>query len=487
MKYALLSVTDKTGLYEFAHKLRELGYSLLATSGTTHYLRDKGIDVDELTKFTGYTELLHGKVKSLHPKVFAAILASADELTQLDTPPIDLVVVNLYKFEDNPSPDNIDIGGVALIRAAAKNYPRVTVIVDPQDYDWIADKLATNSLTIDDRRMLAHKAFRYTTWYDGMIASYFDPNFKPLLLYKHQTLRYGENPHQPATWYKIVDTKGFALHKIHKLQGKDLSFNNLLDIDTAIRVIKWFANPTAVTIKHTTVAALASGTTIEEAFDLTYKGDPMSIFGGILGFNRPVTKQLAERLTSIFIEVVVAPEFTDTALTVLGKKKKLILIKLPADELPDFEYRTVTGDVLVQAMDRFDTEGWQVVGKYEPTESELAAAKFAFQVVQFVKSNAIVLATPHMTVGIGGGQPSRVWAAELAIKNRDRFNLTHLHPVALASDGFLPFPDTVELAAQAGIDVIVEPGGSIRDPEVIATANRYKIPIIFTHKRHFRH
>jgi phosphoribosylaminoimidazolecarboxamide formyltransferase/IMP cyclohydrolase len=493
MPRALMSVYDKTGLVEFARTLVDLGWELIASGGTSRTLTDAGLTVINVDSLTKHPEVLDGRVKTLHPAIHASILArdiptDMETLRDLDYTPIDMVVSNLYPFEEtvaNPNVtlesavENIDIGGVALQRAAAKNFERVLVLTDPADYNRVATALREGKVDVNFRRGLAQKAFFETSQYDMAIYSYLADQTND-----GYPLRYGENPHQSARFISDEPNKilGGTL-----LGGKELSYNNLLDIDSAYSAVEQFTRPTAVIVKHLTPIGIASADTISTAFTAALAADEVSAFGGVIAVNGYVDMGLVDALGSLFVEVIAAPQFSDEAIVALRTKRKncrlLQMDRLRQSRLA--ESRTVRGGRLVQSVDVGDPDDavWKVVTERAPTEQEMAALRFAWKACQFVKSNAIVLGVGETTVGIGGGLPSRVDAAELAIKKAgDRAK-----GAVMASDAFFPFPDSVEAAIRAGVTAIIQPGGSVRDDQSIAAANAAGVAMITTGVRHFRH
>ncbi|WAM34855.1 bifunctional phosphoribosylaminoimidazolecarboxamide formyltransferase/IMP cyclohydrolase [Caldicellulosiruptor morganii] len=509
---AIISVYNKDGIVEFARALKDFGYEIISTGGTMKYLRENGIEVINISDITNFPEILDGRVKTLHPNIHAGILAIKDNqehvmtLNELNISPIDMVVVNLYPFKEtifkenvtfDDVIENIDIGGPTMLRAAAKNFRYTTVVIDPADYGLVIEEMKEKGdVSFDTRFYLATKVFEYTAYYDSMIFNYFkylrnDKSFSnhfTFPLEKIQELRYGENPHQQASFYRIVlpFIEKSNITNAQQLHGKELSFNNILDSDSAIELLKEFDEPTCVAIKHNNPCAVASSDNIFEAFKKVNSSDPVSIFGGIVAFNRKVDRQTAEELKKIFLEVVIAPDFDEDALALLSSKKDFRILKLPTLSKNDVYYdiKSVNGGVLVQERDRkLLNEDYQVVTERKPEKKELEDLIFAWKVVKHVKSNAIVIAKDKMTLGIGMGQTNRIWAVEHAIA-RSRFDL---NGSVLASDAFFPFSDSVEAAGKAGITAIIQPGGSIRDKDSIDAANKYNIAMIFTGIRHFRH
>jgi phosphoribosylaminoimidazolecarboxamide formyltransferase/IMP cyclohydrolase len=504
---ALLSVSNKAGLAEFAHGLAGLGVELIATGGTARTLRDAGLNITFVEELTGFPELLGGRVKTLHPAIHAGILAprdsaSLEEIKAHGIHPIDLVICNLYPFEDTVArPDvtldqaieQIDIGGVTLLRAAAKNFAHVTTVIDPTDYHRVLEEIRSRGNTSSETRAgLALKAFRHTATYDSAITTYLAdaasvkpdlfPDTMPLVLRKVQDLRYGENPHQAGAVYRLPGVR--CLADAEQLHGKELSFTNVLDIDTAWSLAYGFDDPTVVIIKHATPCGAASGTTLAEAYRAALESDPVSAFGGIVGANQPIDSDTAEAIGQIFTEAVVAPDFTAAALEVLTQKQNIRLLRIPFAPPKTLDIRLLHGVAVAQELDEIDAEiTFQVVTERSPTTEEQEALIFGWRVCQAVKSNAIVFARGTATVGIGAGQPSRVDSVKMAAwKARDR-----ARGAVMASDAFFPFPDGIEEAAAAGITAVIQPGGSIRDEQVIEVANARNMAMVFTGTRHFRH
>jgi phosphoribosylaminoimidazolecarboxamide formyltransferase/IMP cyclohydrolase len=499
---ALLSVSDKRGLLDFARGLDAAGIGLIASGGTARALRDGGLPVQSVEDLTGLPSVLGGRVKTLHPAIHGGILAqdTPEDRATLDERgwhAIDLVVVNLYPFVETVAKpgvteaeaiEQIDIGGVALIRAAAKNYARVTVITSPEDYAPVLEEIQANGQsTPETRRRLAHKAFAATAAYDAAIDAYFlntqpEPGPPPTLaisLPQAQALRYGENPHQQAALYAPPGSGplGGTL-----LQGKALSYNNLLDVDAAWTAAEDFDSPTIVIVKHLSPCGIASGYNLPDVFRAALASDPVSAFGSVIACNRPFDGATAEALGKLFVECIAAPDYTPDALETLKKRKNCRVLKMGATA-PGYQLRAVRGGVLAQTPDVDSPEDWRVVSQRQPTQAELTALQFAWQAVKHVKSNAIVIAGQDATFGIGGGLPSRVDAAKLAAEKAGE----RATGAVLASDAFFPFADGVEVAAAAGVTAVVEPGGSVRDDEVIAAADRLGLALCFTGVRHFRH
>jgi len=506
MKRALLSVYDKTGLVDFARELADLGVELIASGGTAGALREAGLPVTTVEELTGLPGILGGRVKTLHPAIHGGILAqdNADDqatLAERGWKPIDLVVVSLYPFTQTiAKPDvtlaeaveQIDIGGVALLRAAAKNYARVTAVAGPEDYEGVlAEVRAEGDTTPETRRALALKVFQVTAAYDGAIAGYLAhqaegegesilPQALDLSLPQALTLRYGENPHQAAALYAApgVGPLGGEL-----LQGKPLSYNNLLDLDAAWTAADDFAESTVVVVKHLSPCGVACGDDLAETFKAALASDPVSAFGGVIACNRPFDEGIAAALGELFVEAIAAPAFSAAAREILTSRPNCRLLQIDPVADPGYGLRSVRGGLLAQTHDLGEATDWKVVTKRAPTEDEMAALRFAWKVVKHVKSNAIVLAQGRASVGIGGGLPSRVDAVKhAAYKAGERAAGS-----VLASDAFFPFPDGPEAAAEVGVTAIVEPGGSVRDESVIEAADRLGLAMCFTGMRHFRH
>jgi phosphoribosylaminoimidazolecarboxamide formyltransferase / IMP cyclohydrolase len=507
LRRALLSVSDKTGLIELARHLASLNVEILSTGGTAQALRAADIPVIEVSDYTGFPEILNGRVKTLHPKIHAGILArraiDAQTLSELAIPTIDLVVVNLYPFAQTVADPNcpltdaieqIDIGGPSLLRGAAKNYQDVTVIVDPKDYHLITNEVPT----LSQRLHLAQKAFAHTAYYDALISQYLSkhttttllPEAATLALTQQQSLRYGENPHQAAAFYRDSILKT-GLAASTQWQGKPLSYNNLLDADAAMQCVQAFTEkPTCVIVKHTNPCGAAQSDTLLQAYQLAYQADPSSAFGGIIAFNQTLDEQTAQAIIDTqFVEVIIAPEFSAKALTILQSKPNVRALNYTSEQNHTaLSYRSISGGVLVQAQDSapIDTQSWKTVTKIKPDAQQMQDLLFAWNVVRFVKSNAIVYAKDGQTLGIGAGQTSRIISCEIGVLKAQQANLS-LQNCALASDAFFPFADSVILAAKAGVKTIIQPGGSLRDEEVINEADKHGIAMIFTGVRHFRH
>ncbi len=502
---ALISVSDKTGIAEFARALEKQGVDIISTGGTAELLRKQGVPVREISSFTGSPEVLEGRVKTLHPRVHGGLLYKRSnpkhekEAREQGFEPIDLVVVNLYPFEQTiAKPDvtlaeaieNIDIGGPSMIRSAAKNYESVTVVVDPADYGAVLESMRKHEgeTTLKLRERLAIKAFNRTAEYDRIIANFLNNQQRTeasfsVSLPLAMRLRYGENPHQDAALYGDFD------RYFEKLQGKELSFNNILDISAATNLIAEFEEPAVAILKHTNPCGVGSDPDLRKAWEKAFATDKQAPFGGIIVCNRPLNEAVAKVISEIFSEVIIAPEFEIEARAILQKKKNLRLIRLltPAkDARPTTDLRSVCGGVLVQDADMDGAMKPNVVTKRRPTKTELNAMLFGWRVVKHVKSNAIVYAKADRTLGIGAGQMSRVDASRIAVWKANEAGLS-LKGSAVASDAFFPFPDGLIAAAEAGATCAIQPGGSVRDEEVIAAANDRKMAMIFTAVRHFRH
>lgn len=521
IKRALISVSDKRGLVDFAKELDKLGVEILSTGGTAKTLRDSGIKVIDVSQYTGFPEIMDGRVKTLHPLIHGGILARRDNKEDIEAmerfgiKPIDMVVVNLYPFESvakkhlsqilQPSDlnlqafleeaiENIDIGGPTLLRASAKNYKDVIVIVDPDDYSSIIEDIKKGSVSIEKKFELAKKVFSHTARYDALIADYFEKispsGFKKdwtLPLKMTRTLRYGENPHQKAALYALNESP--SLIDADVLQGKEMSFNNYLDTHSAVLLATEFSEPVCVIVKHNNPCGVAIGENIHTAYKKAFECDPVSAFGGIIAFNRVVDKETASEIINTFYEVIVAPDFDKDALEVFETKKNLRLLRFPSlsDKIQPsgFDLKRILGGFIVQEWDKVDNEFSQakVVTKRQPTDEEWKALKFAWKVCKHIKSNAVVYAKEDRTVGLGIGQTSRVFSAKIGAMHA----LSSLKGTVVASDGFFPFRDNIDVLAQNGVTSIIQPGGSVRDQEVIDAANQYNIAMVFTGIRHFRH
>ena len=497
VRRALVSVYDKAGLVDLARGLDKAGVQIVSTGSTAGVIRDAGVDVTDVSDVTGFPEILDGRVKTLHPAVHAGILADpakpahADALTEHGFATFDLVVVNLYPFSSDPSIELIDIGGPTMVRAAAKNHAGVAVVVDPADYEPVVAEIERDGgLSDERRRALAAKAFAVIAEYDAQIAAWFaaDETFPTQLTptyRKAQDLRYGENPHQSAAYYR--EANGWGLGSARQLHGKELSYNNLLDTDAAWGAVTDFDEPCVAIIKHMNPAGLALGATISEAYAPALAGDSVSAFGGIVAANREIDGDAARQIVEVFTEVVVAPGFTDDALEVLQSKKNLriLLVERPQPPARPLALRSVSGGLLVQDADMApeEPESWTVATQTQPDDALLAELRFAWTACKHVKSNAIVLTRDRAVVGVGAGQLSLVDSVRIAVQKSDG----RCDGAVLASDAFFPFRDGPDAALAAGIRAIVQPGGSVRDEEVIAACDERGIPMILTGRRHFRH
>jgi phosphoribosylaminoimidazolecarboxamide formyltransferase/IMP cyclohydrolase len=513
---ALLSVADKQGVVAFATGLVESSYEIVSTGGTAKALRDAGVPVIEVAAVTGFPEIMDGRVKTLHPRIHGGLLArrGVDEaaLSEHGIDMIDVLAVNLYPFEtttaradctDAEAIENIDIGGPAMLRAAAKNHERITVVVDPADYPAVLAALREPEVPSSLRRELAIKAFGHTAAYDTAISRYLRTHSAapaawpdPLLVNWRltQVLRYGENPHQSAALYRTSQARSGSVAHARQLQGKELSFNNVVDADAALQAVSAFDETACVIVKHANPCGVAVAVTPSEAYAAAHRADPTSAFGGVIAFNRPLDKTTAETLVGKqFAEVVVAPEISKAAVDALAKKPGIRVLEAgwPPDgtaTASDWEIKAITGGVVVQEPDsgRIDLEQAKVVTRRPPTPAELRDLRFAWTVVKYVKSNAIVYAQDGATIGIGAGQPSRVMSARIGALKAAEAGLS-TRGAALASDAFFPFRDGVDAAAEHGVRAIVQPGGSVRDEEVVRAADEHDIAMVFTGMRHFRH
>ena len=512
---AILSVSDKAGLVDFARGLEELGFELFSTGGTKKALTEAGISVRSVSDLTGFPEILDGRVKTLHPAVHGGILARRNltahvaELEQNKMGFIDLVAVNLYPFRATVAKpevsldealENIDIGGPTMIRAAAKNFPDVLVVVDPADYESLLEQLRRGEVRGEERKKLAQKAFQHVAAYDTAIAQYLrrgEEGFADevtIALRKRYDLRYGENPHQEAVFYveEVAGESVSGISSAKQLWGKELSFNNILDSDAAWSAASDFEAPAVSVIKHTNPCGLASHQNLAEAYRRALSGDTVSAFGGIVALNRPVDFATAQEIAKTFYEVIIAPDYEEKALDLLKQKRDLRILTMGSqvsgsgkEALSALDFRRVSGGLLVQTSDSLPESALSLrtVTEREPTEEELKDLLFAWKAVKHVKSNAIVLVKDSMILGMGAGQPNRVTSVKIALEKAGERSQGSV----VGSDAFFPFPDGVELAAKGGATAIIQPGGSVRDEEVIATANKYKVAMVFTGVRHFRH
>lgn len=514
---ALISVSDKTGVVEFARELVALGWEILSTSGTMKLLREAGLPVTSVSDVTGFPEICDGRVKTLHPKIHGALLARRDipehmkALKDNEIETIDLVCVNLYPFRETiAKPDvtmedaveHIDIGGPSMLRSAAKNWESVTVVCNPSDYATILSEIRSSGNTTRETRLaLSAKAYTHTAEYDMAIATYMRAqaglNEKLFLEYDlKQSLRYGENPHQQAKFYSSAEVEPFSLATAEQLGGKELSYNNIQDANATLNIAREFDEPFCVGVKHMNPCGSAVGKTIAEAWRKAYEADKTSIFGGIVAANREIDLETAQMLKPIFLEIVMAPSFAPDALELLQTKKNLRILKvdMTRDDKVRSQYVSMNGGMLVQDRDSsiVPVSAGQCVTEAKPTEAQLADLDFAWKIVKHVKSNAIVVAKDGMTYGVGAGQMNRVGSAEIALKQaaatlKEEGRDINAEGLVLASDGFFPFNDVVALAAEYGIKAIVQPGGSIRDEDSVKLANEKGITMLFTGERHFKH
>jgi phosphoribosylaminoimidazolecarboxamide formyltransferase/IMP cyclohydrolase len=524
MTTALLSVSDKTGIVEFARALHDAGVKLLSTGGTARLLADAGLPVTEVAEVTGFPEMLDGRVKTLHPRIHAGLLARRDlpahmaALAEHGIGTIDLLVVNLYPFaRATARPDctledaieNIDIGGPAMLRAAAKNWPDVAVVIDPADYAQVLAELRAGGVARATKFRLSAKVYAHTAAYDGMIAGYLSaladgahdavaavperadhPAVLTLQLHKTQDLRYGENPHQHAAFYRDADPAPGTLTQARQLQGKELSYNNIADADAAWECVKTFGDaPACVIVKHANPCGAAVADSPGEAYAKAFKTDPTSAFGGIIAFNRPLDGDTAEHVSRQFVEVVIAPSVTAEARKVFAAKPNVRVLEVPLSSSTNrLDYKRVGGGLLVQSADALNVprDALRVVTKLAPSDEQMDDLLFAWQVAKFVKSNAIVFCAGGMTLGVGAGQMSRIDSARIAGIKAQNAGLS-LQFSAVASDAFFPFRDGLDVVCDAGASCVIQPGGSMRDAEVIAAADERGIAMVFTGHRHFRH
>lgn len=515
---ALISVSDKTGIVEFAKELASLGVEIISTGGTYGKLKEAGVEAIEISELTGFPECLDGRVKTLHPAVHAGLLAMRSkpehmkQLEELKIETIDLVVVNLYPFKATilkegvtraEAVENIDIGGPTMLRSAAKNYQDVAVVVDPADYEAVLSELKEKKeVSLDTKLYLMQKVFMHTSNYDTMIADYLKreredyalPETLTMTFEKVQDMRYGENPHQQAAFYREIGKRPGSLANAEQLNGKELSFNNINDTNGALELLKEFSEPTVVACKHGNPCGVGSAEDIFAAWDKAFHADKVSIFGGIVVVNREVTKAMAEEMAKIFLEVIVAPSYEKEALDVLCAKKNLRVLCLPDIAIPQdkhaYDLKKVNGGLIVQTIDSelLNEEDLKVVTDRSPSEKEMEDLRFAWRIVKYVKSNGIAIAKDKQSVGIGPGQVNRIWATKQCFEHAAELIGPEVSKgCVLASDAFFPFDDCVEAAHEAGITAIIQPGGSIRDEDSIKKCNEYGIAMVFTGMRHFRH
>lgn len=509
MKSALISVSDKTGIVDFAKRLTALGWRILSTGGTSKILSENGILPVDVSEVTGFPECMDGRVKTLHPMVHGGLLARRSleshmqQAEKLGIEMIDMVVVNLYPFKATMQREgatheeiieNIDIGGPSMLRSAAKNHEDVLVLCDPSDYDNVIEKLeAGENYSSHDRALLALKVFEHTAHYDSLIASYMRKQTacqtagKTLTMTFElaQSLRYGENPHQKAWFYKEAILPKVSMAAFKQIHGKELSFNNINDLSATVSMVREFKGPAAVAVKHTNPCGASEAHDLVTAYKQAHDADPQSIFGGIVAVNREVDLETAQEMSQIFLEIIAAPSFSEEALDILTRKKNIRLLIIPTDQsfTDSNDIKKVEGGILLQEADAPDALDLKVVTERIPTDQELKDLKFGWKMVKHVKSNAIVLSKQDVTIAVSPGQTSRVLAVENAIRQGDG----KVKGSVMASDAFFPFPDAIEAAAAAGITAIIQPGGSVNDPEVIAAANKFGMAMVFTNVRHFKH
>ncbi|RDW20219.1 bifunctional phosphoribosylaminoimidazolecarboxamide formyltransferase/inosine monophosphate cyclohydrolase [Oceanobacillus arenosus] len=509
-KRALISVSNKDNLQAFAKGLDQLGYEIISTGGGTFQtIKDAGVEPILVEEITGFPEIMDGRVKTLHPLVHGGILAKRaneahmKQMAENNIEPIDIIVVNLYPFKETLEKisvskeeiiENIDIGGPTMLRAAAKNFEDMIVVVDPADYESVLTGLRDETLDFEKRKQLAGKVFRHTAYYDAMIAQYFMtetneefPETYTVTYEKVQDLRYGENPHQQAAFYKNPIVNTMSLATVKQLHGKELSYNNIQDANAALEILSEYKDPAAVAVKHMNPCGIGVAETINQAFLKAYEADSTSIFGGIVALNREVDVATAEKLSEIFLEIVIAPSFADEAFAILSKKKNIRLLELELNEEKSANHKltTVDGGVLIQSRDngKVAATDLKVATKREPTEQEIADLLFGWKAVKHVKSNAIVLAKDNQTIGVGAGQMNRVGSAMIAIEQAGE----KAKGSVMASDAYFPMPDTVEKAIEAGVTAIIQPGGSIRDQDSIDVCDAHGIAMVYTGMRHFKH
>lgn len=510
-KRALISVSNKTGVVEFAKEISKLGYEIISTGGTAKTLTENGVDVIGISDITNFPECLDGRVKTLHPAVHAGLLAMRSnsehmkQLEKLKINTIDVVVVNLYPFKETISkPDiklseaveNIDIGGPTMLRSAAKNYQDVYVVVDPKDYSLVLEELKSGAQKIDTKFYLMYKVFSHTAVYDSLIANYLrekqNINFPEEITFayeKAQDMRYGENPHQNAVFYKDFFKYDGALREAKQLHGKELSYNNINDTNGALDLLREFNEPCVVAVKHANPCGVGCSENIYKAYKKAYEADPVSIFGGIIAVNGVIDEETALEINKIFVEIVIAKGFTEKALEILKQKANIRLLELTSINAPikkdTYDMKKVVGGLLVQEYNKevYNENELEVVTEVKPTKEQLKELNFAFKVVKHAKSNAIVITKNSATLGIGSGQTNRIWAAKQAIEH----GIGKTSGAVMASDAYFPFPDCVEAAAEAGIKAIIQPGGSIRDKDSIDLCNKHGIAMVFTKMRHFKH
>ncbi|MDG4963095.1 bifunctional phosphoribosylaminoimidazolecarboxamide formyltransferase/IMP cyclohydrolase [Lactococcus lactis] len=516
-KRALISVSDKEGIVEFAKGIRELGWEIISTGGTKAVLDQEEIPNIAIDEVTGFPEMMDGRLKTLHPLIHGALLGRRDleshmkSMTEHHISPIDLVVVNLYPFKETllaggsqaEMIEKIDIGGPSMLRSAAKNHASVTVVCDPYDYEKVLTELSVKGETsLSFRQQLAAKVFRHTASYDALIAQYLTEEFpvenvkpeKLTLTYDlKQGMRYGENPQQNADFYESALPTTYSIAQSKQIHGKELSYNNVRDADAALQIARDFEEPTVVALKHMNPCGIGTATDIEKAWDYAYEADPVSIFGGIIVLNREVTLATAQKMSKIFLEIIIAPSYSKEALEVLSKKKNIRLLTVDFSKKEASEKEAlvtgVLGGLLVQNQDVIveNPKEWTVATKVQPTDRQMVAMKFAWKAVKFVKSNGIIVTNDHQTLGVGPGQTNRVGSVKIALEATAEKSVELQENAVLGSDAFFPFADNIDEIAKAGIKAIVQPGGSVRDQEVIDACDKYGIAMVFTGLRHFRH
>lgn len=503
MKRVLISVYDKTGVEKMAQSFSDNGYEIISTGGTARYLKEKGFKVIDISEITHFKEMLDGRVKTLHPKIHGGLLAIRSNLEHMKTleeeniGTVDAVVVNLYPFFDNVHKDIdfdekvefIDIGGPTMLRSAAKNFRDVIVICDPTDYDEVIEQMKSGEVSFKTRKRLAGKVFNLTSAYDAAISNFLldeeYPEYLTLSLRKKEQLRYGENPHQRAALYENMSEKGLMNH-FEQIQGKKLSYNNINDLDVAFKSVYEFDEPACVGLKHKCPCGVAIGKDTAEAYQKAYESDPVSIFGGIVAFNRKITSKTAAKLVKIFLEVIVAPDYEDEALEIFKKKKNLRILKSLVKPTNNYAINSVDGGMLIQSTDKGVVEEFKTVTTAQPTSEQITDMAFGIKAIKNCTSNAILIVKDQQTLGICGGQVNRIWAAQQALERANMDEKTSKGAV-LVSDAFFPFSDVVQEAAKYGIGAIVQPGGSIRDKDSIQEADNNNIPMAFTGVRHFKH
>ncbi|MCK9265838.1 bifunctional phosphoribosylaminoimidazolecarboxamide formyltransferase/IMP cyclohydrolase [bacterium] len=508
IRRAILSVSDKKNILEIAQFLKKNNVEILSTGGTSKYLESNGVEVQDISDFTGFPEILDGRVKTLHPKIYGGILSIRDntehekQMSENNLLPIDLVICNLYPFEETLKKggtdaeiiENIDIGGPTMIRAASKNFKNVCVLSNPEQYEQFKEEMDKNNGHVSETFSFecAREVFRHTARYDFIISSFFDkqtgqetlPDSLDLRLLKVENLRYGENPHQKAAWYRF---EGQAMFPRKQFQGKELSFNNLLDMEATYTLVNQLPLNSCAIIKHSNPCGAATGESLLDAYTKALQTDDLSAFGGILGFNGKVDKQISLEIIKRFYEVVIAPGYDEDALEIFKEKGNLRIIESPNMFPLKYDFRTLNDGFLIQTPDEKIYEKFEIVTEKEPTKQELEALNFAWIVCKFVKSNAIVLGSKKRTIGIGAGQMSRYDSARIAVmKMKDNFK-EPIEPLVMASDAFFPFPDSIQVAKEAGVTSVIQPGGSIKDKEVISACNKLGISMVLTGTRHFKH